>query len=195
MGDLGQKAVQLLEHHGRPEGCHVYIIAGLCDVTTRHVAHQPGRGKYEEVVFQGTVNQNVTRMIALIDSVDQAVRATGATPCFATIIPMSLETWSKNRLRQHKTTHLNNQNLYSTWQPLLIETIKAVNQHIISINISNQMTTPHLADTIMTHTRNRTRIHYGRLSDGTHLNSTTNSKCKIKLINSIKSNRERYPHY
>ena len=162
--DLWQDARNFLLETPDPTNCHVYFVAGLCDLTLMERI-----GLYQEVYFMESAEEATARVNALIDQISIQIQILGAKPCFATVIPMSLRDWNFIRLSQHKTTHIMHHHQYDDMQALLNEATLAINRHINTTNRDNHMETPQLADTILTHRRNApTRFHYNRLADGVH---------------------------
>ena len=102
---------------------------------------------------------------------------------------MSLENWNVHQLSIGRTSHLRHLHRYPTMQAKLVEAIMLVNQQIINLNVSNNMATPQLADTVISYGHNGPRIHYGRFSDGVHLKGSYSSKCGVKFMESLEKNR------
>ena len=120
--DLRHQAYDFLENNDDPTNCHVYFIAGLCDITYRD-----RHGNYDEVYYIESPQATVNRMTRLIDSISLDIQVYGAKPCFATIIPCSLDDWNHLRLSQHKTSHLLHYHQYSDTQAFLNRTILDIN--------------------------------------------------------------------
>ena len=173
---------------------HVYFLAGLCDVTNMSFDDRWSYefGHYEEVIFNESPHEAVSRVQEIYRSVSESVTKANAIPCFSTIPPMSLETWNTIRLNQQKTSFLIHHRQYESMQENLINTIIDINRFIIHLNIANQMTTPYLASTILSNVPGRKmRVHYSRFSDGVHPTQELNKKWAKKLNNAIRDNRGR----
>ena len=183
--ELQQNAYTFLYNHEDPTNCHVYFIAGLCDIT-----YMDRHGGYEEVIYIESPQDTVTRIKNLIDSISENVLVYGAKPCFSTIIPSSLNDWNFLRLSQNKTTHLLHFHQYNDMQYLLNRTILEINDHIEATNYSNQMKTPKLANTVITQRRmSQTRFHLSRLADGVHPSDELAEQWATWVKKSIANNR------
>ena len=182
---LQHEAFSFLENTDDPTNCHVYFVAGLCDITVRE-----RRGSYEETYYFEDQRDTVLRMNNLIDSISQDITYLGAKPCFATIIPSSLADWNHTRLSQHKTTHIHYAHLYTNMQQHLNNAILEINRHISATNLSNNMQTPNLASTVITQRHNQTpRIHLNRLADGVHPTQDLSLRWANWLHKTISNNR------
>ena len=183
--ELRYDAIDFLEHTDDPTNCHVYFVAGVCDITYRD-----RHGSYDEVFYIESPQATITRMENMIDSISLDILRFGAKPCFATIVPSNLEKWNFHRLHHHKTSHLLHFHQYSDMQHLLNSTILHINRHIVATNKSNLMETPQLAKTITT-TRQLAapRVHFNKLADGVHPNHDLSVQWAALLKKSILNNR------
>ena len=185
--DLTNMAVDIIDRsHFKPKDIHVYYIAGLPDITVKEKGPH-----YQEVIFNESPEEATSRVSGIIANAEQAIKDMGAVPCFSTIAPMSLRSWNNFCLDNHRTSHLLHFRHYPDMQDLLIEATIAINQYIFSVNISNNMMTPRLGETIL-HKQNshkKHRIRYGRLDkDGVHLiDQTKYMWADIFLESSIKN--------
>ena len=187
--ELGQRAKTDLENHHDPKSCIVYIVGGLPSVTYKDVDKKWSHGvSYEEVIFNEVEEDAVNRVCGLIDNIDQQVRHMGATPCFSTIIPMSLRIWNETRLAQGRTHMLLHSQQYDDMQHFMMNTIKRVNSHIVNINIQNQVATPHMFDVVSTYEHGASRVHFERFEDGVHLKKVYSEKCAKKLKKAMRHN-------
>ena len=183
--ELQYNAFDFLEKHEDPTNCHVYFVAGVCDITYRD-----RHGSYDEVYFIESPHDTITRIKNLIDSISLDILAYGAKPCFATIIPSCLEKWNFHRLANHKTSHLLHFHQYSDMQQLLNSTILEINRHIITTNKANLMETPLLASTIITQRQlSPGRFHFSRLADGVHPTKDLSEQWVARLKKSMANNR------
>lgn len=150
---------------------------------------------YDEVIFNESPIVAIARMTNVIDSIASVVKEAGAKPCFATIVPASISSWNNTRLAQHKTSHLLHHRHYPHMQANMIKTILAVNQHITSVNISNNMSTPFLADTIIKFNNPKPpRIIYSRLEDdGVHPTVELKASWADIISETIRRNRTKSP--
>ena len=190
-------AIRLVKRHPTPSQCHVYFMAGLCDITFRDtyiefVDYRRRRAHmYEEVSFTEDNTQAVLRVTHIINNMEQELKWLGAKPCFMTIPPCSIQTWNFHRLTTGRTTHLIHHKHYEDMQPNLISVINEINQFIVATNSNNGMSTPFIANTIIQSCgpfKNH-RVHYDRLVDGTHATNTTNEKWVKQIIKAIITNR------
>ena len=182
---LQHSAFAFLDNTDDPTNCHVYFIAGYCDITVRE-----RRGSYEEVYYIESRQETVDRMTKLIDSISRDITFYGAKPCFSTIIPGSLADWNHLRKSQGKTSHLRYSHQYQDMQNSMNMAIMDINQHISATNYSNNMQTPHLASTIITQRHNvKPRFHLSRLADGVHPTQELSDRWAIWLQKSIANNR------
>ena len=103
---------------------------------------------------------------------------------FATITPSSIQTWNRHRLQEHSTSHLLHFNDYDIMQENLETTIELLNKTIHSINSSNKVVTPKLAQPIMYKRKGQWRFRYGKLTDGVHANAKIN-KAWINIMDEV----------
>ena len=190
-------AIRLVKRHPIPSQCHVYFMAGLCDITFRDtyiefIDYRRSRAhKYEEVSFTEDNTQAVLRVTNIIINMEQELKRLGAKPCFMTIPSCSIQTWNFHRLTTGRTTHFIHHRHYEDMQPNLISVINEINQFIVATNSNNGMSTPFIANTIIQSCgpfKNH-RVHYDRLVDGTHATNTTNEKWVKQIIKAIITNR------
>lgn len=185
-------ATSIINHHHHPSTCHVYFLAGLCDITYRDFDPNYSHNIcYDEVSFTDSPDQTIFRLTNEINSISDHIISLGAKPCFATIVPSSLRAWNETRLEQQKTAFLLHHTQYDDMQANLISAISSINKHIIEVNNSNNMATPYIAETVMSNTgpNKPPRIHYKRLTDGVHPSPTLRDKWINKLVHAIKINR------
>lgn len=192
--ELSDIAANLVLNSDTPS-CHVYFLAGLCDVTYRdYDPYYSPYEHYDEVIFNESPDSAVARISEELERAADTVIEYGATPCFTTIVPCSLRVWNENRLHQGKTSFLLHHRQYEDMQANLISTITSINRHIIKINTDNNMITPFIAETIVSNTgpTKPPRVHYNRLQDGTHPTIKLRSKWCNLLCKSVISNRTNY---
>ena len=195
------EAIKLVKRSPSPPDCHVYFMAGLCDIKYRDVYtefvdyRRRKAHSYEEVSFTEDNTSAILRVTNLIDNIDKELRSLGAKPCFMTIPPCSLETWNLHRLNTGRTTHLIHHRQYPDMQSNLIFVINEINKFIVSTNSTNGMATPFLANTIIQSCgpSKNFRVHYDRLVDGTHATTTTNEKWAKMITKAITTNRKKEP--
>ena len=175
--------------------CHVYLIAGLCDVTYRDF--DPAYSKntvYEEVIFNEDQNDAFNRVSSTITELSDKIVSHGGTPCFATIIPSNLEIWNNIRLNQHKTAFLLHHPQYKDMQESMISVINRLNRFIMDTNNSKNMYTPLLADTIITNRGYNVppRYHWNRMADGVHPGVSLIAKWVKRTVEAMSINRLRH---
>ena len=80
---------------------HIYISAGICNLTKRIKGQN-----YGETIFD--LNNHHHTLANTIEELNYIQRYTlreNAIPIFCTINPLSLRSWNHIRLSQHKTSH------------------------------------------------------------------------------------------
>ena len=172
--------------------CHVYLLAGICDVTYRDFDRCYRRGvKYDEVIFNESPEQAFSRVSTIITELSDKIAQVGAVPCFSTIVPCSLDTWNTMRLEDHKTAFLLHHPHYASMQANMIKAIDQINRFIVGLNSIHHMNTPLLASTIKTNKgKNRTpRVHYSRLVDGVHPSYDLSDLWADKIVKTMRDNR------
>ena len=102
----------------------------------------------------------------IIRSSASRIKQLNAILIFATITPMSIQTWNKHRLHAHRTSHLNHFHHYQNMQDTIEEATLAIITTIHSINSSNKVITPKLAQEIIYKRHGHLRTRYGKLPDG-----------------------------
>lgn len=135
-----------------PETIHIYVIGGYCNLNEvlNSKMSVNGRGAtYQEFVFREDPESAVTRLTGLLQSTADKIAELNALPVLCTIPPSDLATWNRVRLSQRKTCMLTHEHKYEHMQYNLITTLVDINKSIASINISRNMQTPRLADTMM----------------------------------------------
>ena len=107
---LEDEALQLLDDVSDNTDTHVYFVAGLPDVTQRlkRSFYLWGRyRKYDEVTMPDFDAEKITKdIVSKYESTAVKKKKTNVTPVFCTICPMSLATWNRRRLSQHRTAYL-----------------------------------------------------------------------------------------
>ena len=171
---LEDVALSYLNHADDNTTTHVYFVAGLPDVTFRRKYSFFLRGryrKYEEVIMPDSDVDEITRDIMdTFTCTAEKIKKTNATPIFSTICPMSVITWNRRRLSQHRTSHLASFPSYPLMQAKHEAVILKVNQAIHLLNRANMMNTPRLANPVIYRRKGQVRCRYGKLVDGVHPN-------------------------
>ena len=187
MEDLIQDCI--IMHHGE-DYCgkmHIYISAGLCDLTTRLKTRH-----YEEIIFETVKCDEIKLQTkASLQHIHQFAIKEDVIPIFTTIYPMSLNDWNMNRLHQNKTSYLNYQDDYISMQNSLQALIEDLNKFIVQLNLSIGMTTP-LIHKHLVHYRGKGNTTYklNLLIDGCHPCPTLMSNIANSISQAIKKNRK-----
>ena len=171
-------ATEHLLRRNTPTDCHIYFLAGLCDLTYKDYDPRYSKNaKYHEVFFIDSSQSAVLRMTDKIQIISDSILSFGAKPCFSTIVACSLRMWNDTILEQHKTSFLLHQTQYEDVQTNLTTAICNINKYIISLNAQNKMYTPYIGDTLIFHCgpKKAHRVHYNRLQDGIHPTQTSES--------------------
>ena len=186
MEELIQDCV--IMHHGEDyQGkMHVYISAGICDLTTKLKSKN-----YEEIIFESDkIDEIILKTMSSFKSIHQLSLREDVTPVFTTIYPMSLKAWNLNRLDQKKTSYLVHQTEYDVMQLHLEETLEELNKFIIQLNVTTGVTTPLVHKHLVHHRgKGNTTYKYNLLCDGCHPNTHLKSKIAHSIAQAIKKNR------
>ena len=127
--------------HLHKETTHVYILAGLTGITTKHKAHT-SQGRYREVTYDEDPSVTIPRVCNEIDKCAKAISDAGATPCFCTITYCYLNKYNQHLLKEQQTHALHHQERYDDMQHNLTTAIDEINNHIDNTNHSFNMSTP-----------------------------------------------------
>ena len=192
---LQHSAYRFLQTTPDPTNSHVYFVAGLCDISRINRSEDRYSMRYEEVTYWETPSETIQRVNALVDQISSNILFMGAKPCFATILPSSLQTWNQHRLDNNNTNLLLFTDLYDTMQENMNKSIFEINKHITALNYSNDMATPFLANTIIEHRGMKApKVFLNRLPDGVHPPTQQPriliNKLAKRLFNSIRINRK-----
>ena len=190
--ELALMATEHLPWSNNPTDCHIYFLAGLCDLTYKDYDPRYSKNtRYDEVFFIDSPQSAMLRMTDEIQIISESILSFGFKPCFCTIVPCSLRMWNETRVEQHKTSFLLHHTQYEDMQTNLITAICNINKYIISLNTQNKMYTPYIADTVISHCgpKKAPRVHYNRLKDGIHPTSNLRTMWINKMIKAMKNNR------
>ena len=117
--DLAEVAIKIISdnyHRIDPsDPIFVYFLAGLPDTTSMIKQFYRLNGMYccyQEVTFPESPDQAYLRITDIIQAASDRIKSFHAIPVFATYAPSSLSVWSRTRLLQHKTSHLNHFSQY-----------------------------------------------------------------------------------
>ena len=186
MEDLIQDCI--IMHHGEDYNgkMHIYISAGLCDVTTKLKARN-----YEEIIFEtNRCEELVAQTKTSLQHIHQMALKEDVIPIFTTIYPMSLKDWNITRLHQNKTSFLSYQNDYINMQNHLEASIEELNKFIVQLNVTIGMSTP-LIHKHLVHYRSKgnTTYKFNLLIDGCHPSPTLKTNIANSIAQAIKKNR------
>ena len=193
LDDMAEKAAKLLppppQFGDRP---HVYVMAGICDITYK-VKSGHGPHRYTECLYSEEPSLTIERVKNEINNCARKIEGAGAVPCFCTIVPSSIKGYNNHLLNIGKTTKHLHTDKYASMQRNLELAINEINSYIIDTNHSRNMSTP------LTHTSIRKRhgtkprhyykYDYRQLKDGVHGNASTRTKWAAALQGAIKLNR------
>jgi len=162
---------------------HYYIMAGICDITTKISSH-----KYQEVIFD---NPEMKTQLLLQDlgMLSQHILKAGATPILCTIPTMHLATWNQTRIREEKTSHLNYVTEYDSMQKELDSALAHINSHIIQMNLSLGLATPLLHTSLLRNKHGKQYTLYKLLSDGCHPSEPMTLNIVKSLIKAFELNK------
>ena len=190
---LTEKAVKMIpppQPHG--ETPHIYIMAGLTDITTLHKT-STNHNKYKEVTLDGNPAEIISRVCSEIDKCARAIADAGATPCFCTITYSYIEKYNHHLLKEHMTNTLLHQDKYKDMQANLIPVIDEINHHITNINHSYNMSTPFCHTAIRkkhgTKPRHYYKYDHKMLKDGVHGEYITRVKWAKAIQGAMENNR------
>ena len=189
MEKLIRKSV--IMHHGEDQfdgKLHIYISAGICDVTTRILDKD-----YEETIFDVTKSNAIKeKILKALDQIQRFTLSEDAMPIFTTIYPLSLKDWNNTRLRQNKTKTLRHSDKYDEMQQHLESLIEEINKKIVQLNVKIGMATP-LIHKFLLHNRGKGKFaaKYNLLVDGCHPSPTLKQKIANSIKISISKNRSK----
>ena len=188
---LTETAIEIINHSPYPNrNIHVYFVAGLIDLSEKITDIN-----YREYICNDSFTDSFTHMRTLLDDTQEKITNTGATPCFATITPMHIDTSNHHLLHTHKTSYLLHFNHYDSMQENHIEATVLTNGYITLLNSHLNMHTPRLAQDILYKPSSRRPTHRFRhhvLPDGIHPDNTIKQKWAKTLLETISTNR--YKH-
>ena len=150
---------------------HVYFLVGIPDITHRMVGYA-----YEEVTFTDIPEQKIKQVKQNFLDLTECIKKDGCKVCICTVPPMHLEKWNHHRLILRNTSRLIHKEKYSRMQNDLEKSIIRINKYIIELNISNQMITPFISDTILKKTKKGLKRLYSKFPDGLHPGDDTYAK-------------------
>ena len=191
---ITRHALSLLpnSHRARSDS-HIYILAGLPDVTTRVKSEEPSY-RYVESIFVESPDQVIQRVNQEFDKCARDIARAGAVPIFCTVVGCNIEKYNRQLLNSGQTHYLHHSDHYSQWQIEINHVMKEINAHIININRRNGMATPHLHSDITEHRGKKKRYYitkWERLHDGVHGTDATKTLWAKTIARAIEINREK----
>jgi hypothetical protein len=178
-------------HHGGADlldfQTHIYIVAGLCDVTSKHKNYKEN---YSEITFDTTSEAAIIHVESSIRDLQTYILSYGYIPIFCTIVPSHIESQNLHNLSRRKTSLLKHTSEYRVMQDMAMTTFRHLNQFIPSLNNELGMTTPFLHRSVMQNTKKgKSYFQYKKLPDGCHASSKLNTSWAKEITHAITKNR------
>ena len=171
---------------------HIYIIAGVPDITHKLKGRQSGR-YYTESVYTGDPDNTIQNIKSRIDTCAAAIIRKGAKPIFSTISPINLDKYNNNLLQSGKTCTLKHTYEYPNMQKHIDHIIAQINTHIRLTNRQTGVSTPFTHTAVLKrHGKGRKGYYkpdWGALYDGIHGTDDTKDKWAHTLTTCIQINR------
>ena len=185
---LTDKAIEIITNSPYPtHTIHVYFIAGLIDLSEKITDIH-----YKEFICNDSYIDSYHNMQNILDNTQTRILNIGATPCFATITPMHIDTWNHHCLHANLTSYLLHYKHYDSMQGNHTEATVLTNQYLTVLNSQLNMNTPRLSQYILYKpgtTRQTYRFRHHLLPDGVHPNSDIKQKWAETLQDTISINR------
>lgn len=180
----------IIYHHPpiNPGKSHYYIMAGICDITTRITSKAQN---YQEVIFNYNEDA-ISDVKKKINIVETKIMELGVLPIFCTVVPMHLETWNQTRFQQGKTSTLNYAQQYATMQSNLENALDEINHHIIKVNSKKNLATPLTHTSLLKRHKNGYYHLYGLLTDGCHPSEKAIEKLITSLSKAMSLNNDKH---
>ena len=169
----------------------IYMVCGMPDTTEMIVDYYRGV-RYEEVITTEPPQQTAQRVIEELEDSSRGLITAGAIPVFATVAPISFESWNTYRMNvKRRTSHLIHYKEYENMQEIHNTAVAEINSHIVFMNSRTGVNTPHLASYVL---QKRGwglayRFRHKRLYDGCHTCPFTTDKWVEEMISTITRNR------
>ena len=171
---------------------HIYIMAGVPDITTLAKGKKGGR-LYRECIYTGDTGDKIEYIKREIDHCDNEITRRGARPIFCTITHMNIGKYNHFLLEKGRTTELKHEHNYSTMQTQVDHIIAHINTYIRNTNRKNRVSTPFCHSTVMKRHGKKPRGYYKpdweALYDGIHGTDQTKEKWGHTLETAISLNR------
>ena len=170
---------------------HVYILAGVPDISKK-IKGRKGQ-KYTECIYTDTPDNTIASLITAINTCADTIKGQGATPIFCTITDINIKDYNTHLLKEGKTLHLHHTHQYENMQASVEFITVNVNNHIITINKENGVSTPFLHMAIKQRRGQKPNHYYktiwNRLKDGVHGTYKTRKLWADSISSAIKINR------
>lgn len=166
----------VIYNHGGPTATmgktHIYIMAGLCDVTTKLNDRST---HYTEVIFQGDPQNSATQIIEDIRNLQRYIHLQNAKAIFCTIVPSHLATQNYYWLSKRRTSYHKFSDMYDGMQIDAMKTLDIINTEIPQINKALGLATPMLHRSVFHIKKGKTYFQHSLLPDGCHGSEKANN--------------------
>ena len=170
---------------------HVYILAGVTDITTKLSHKHPYR--YKESIYNGTPDSTIVNIKEKMAKIADTITQKGATPIFCTIAGINIRKYNISLRDNHKTTTLHHEHSYDTMQTKVEHIIREINNHITDTNSRRGVATPLFHTAILKRhgraPRGYYKFHWEGLYDGIHATRHTRDQWAFSLTRAIEINR------
>jgi hypothetical protein len=178
-------------NHGGPAimngETHFYIVAGLCNVTTKVTDR---RNNYSEIIFSGHTSTVLENAKFQILNLQKYILDQSSTPIFSTIVPSHIETQNSKCFDKNKTRYLLHSHEYHQMQDNEMSVIKKLNQFILTLNKELGLTTPFLHRSVMHNSHQHQQyFQFRKLPDGCHASLKINNIWAKEITHAIALNR------
>lgn len=193
MRDLEKRANTVIPPtHLTQDTTHVYILAGIPDITNKLTKHSRTH-HYTECIYTGNPQQTIQDIKDNMRKLEHTIKQKGATPIFCTITNMNIEKYNKQLKRAKKTYTLHHTDNYAQMQEHVNTVINSINNHIRETNRANNIGTPFFHSAIRKRIGTKRKHHYidnwEGLWDGVHATRGTRKIWAKSLTDTIKHNR------
>jgi len=176
------------------EQTHIYIIAGIPDITHKihGDTHTP---KYTECIYTGKKEETIEEIKQKMENIQTTIESKNAKPIFCTITNINISHYNNHLLKTKKTNTLHHSQQYDAMQEDITYIIDQLNHHIKRVNYANKVSTPFLHSAVRTRKGNKKKKYFysdnwDRLYDGIHATTNTRKQWAKTLSRSITLNRK-----
>ena len=195
---LTDEALKLLpppSRHNHTHTHHVYILAGIPDITEKYTSDD-STYRYTECIYTEDPDKTITRIKQYLDTASKKILNAGAIPCFCTIPATNIHKYNTTLMEDRKTHYWHHAEYYDEMQDRLHKVLDTLNTHIIHLNNHQNMSTPMLHSAIKVRKGKAPRGYYKYewegLKDGVHGTEPTKDKWATSLQVAINKNRQRH---